>query len=255
MGPIGPAEPYTSIRALPAVWQYADTGEYSASDVSILFQNTVTNQVGFWTINSATGQESSSFLSVFPFDLTGWKALNTGFSDFNGDGTDDILFQNTSNGQLVNWNMANDDITPNFINFLGGPVSADWKYKGTGDFTGDNNEDILWQQDGTGAVRVWDVVNNTVTSNSQVNTVSSDWQIRGVGDFQFDGAEDVLWQNTISGQVGYWDFNTVAPGAAPSYSFVQLKNNADVWVGVRFKLESRRRRRLRRGFWNGHLLA
>ena len=69
IGPIGAVEPYTSIRALPGVWQYADTGEYTAADVSILFQNTVTNQVGFWTINNATGQEFSSFLSVSPSQI------------------------------------------------------------------------------------------------------------------------------------------------------------------------------------------
>ena len=164
--------------------------------------------------------------------MTGWKALNTGFSDFNGDTNDDILFQNTSNGQLVTWNMANNDIIPNGINTLGGPVTSDWKYKGTGDFTDDGHEDILWQQDGTGAVRVWDVLNNTVERNSLVATVSSDWQIRGVGDFQSDGAEDVLWQNTNSGQLGYWDFNPVAAGAAPSYSFVQIKDAGGNWVGV-----------------------
>ena len=78
---------------------------------------------------------------VSPNPGPAWKAIGTG--DFNGDGLSDILFQNTSSGQVSIWEMEGN------ILFGGGPVSANpgpaWRAVGTGDFNGDGFSDILFQ--------------------------------------------------------------------------------------------------------------
>ena len=84
------------------------------------------------------------------------KAVGTG--DFNGDGKSDILFQNTSTGQVSIWEMDGNTRTG------GGPVSnlgPSWKAVGTGDFNGDGDSDILFQNTSTGQVSVWEMDGNT----------------------------------------------------------------------------------------------
>ena len=64
--------------------------------------------------------------------------------DFNGDSLSDILWQqNTSSGEASIWEMNGNTLTG------GGPVSPNpgpaWKAIGTGDFNGDGDSDILFQ--------------------------------------------------------------------------------------------------------------
>ena len=78
---------------------------------------------------------------VSPDPGPSWKAIGTG--DFNDDGRSDILFQNTSNGEVSIWEINGNTLTG------GGPVSPDpglsWHAIGTGDFNGDGHSDILFQ--------------------------------------------------------------------------------------------------------------
>jgi hypothetical protein len=58
----------------------------------------------------------------------GWQIAGT--PDFNGDGTDDILWRNAS-GQVVTWEMQNSALvrTHSF-----GVTGNDWQTRGTGEF-------------------------------------------------------------------------------------------------------------------------
>src|SRR5580698_1887951 len=75
-----------------------------------------------------------------------WKAVGTG--DFNHDGHSDMLFQNTSSGQVSIWEMNGNKLIG------GGPVSPNpgpaWQAIGTGDFNGDGFSDILFQNKNSG---------------------------------------------------------------------------------------------------------
>src|SRR5437870_273714 len=99
----------------------------------------------------------------------------------------DILFQNTSDGRLLDWVMngisRTDTVTPP------GTGSASWKVVGSGDFTGDGKTDLLlrnqdngqlvyWQMDGTSFVR-WDYINPSMPG-------PVDWQVVGVADIDKD---------------------------------------------------------------------
>src|SRR5262249_57054751 len=71
--------------------------------------------------------------------------------DFNGDNKGDILWHNTTTGQVVIW-------LTDGTNVIGGgspgTVPIGWFIWDTGDFNGDGKRDILWQNS-TGQVVVW----------------------------------------------------------------------------------------------------
>ena len=145
-----------------------------------------------------------------------WTAVGTG-GFFTGD-TSDILWQNTSTGQVSVWEM-------NGTTRIGGgavsinPGSA-WKAVGTGDFNGDHLSDILFQNTSTGQVSVWEMDGTTRTGGGAVSIdPGTSWKAVGTGDFTDDGfSDDILFQNASTGQLSIWemDGNTRTGGGAVS---------------------------------------
>ena len=87
---------------------------------------------------------------------------------------------------------------------------------GVGDFNGDGDADILWQNAATGQVYVWLMTGTTIASTGAVGSPTPDWGIVGVGDFDGDGKSDILWQNSTSGQIYIWFMNGTAVASASS---------------------------------------
>ncbi len=102
--------------------------------------------------------------AVSPNPGTAWKAIGTG--DFNDDGHSDILFQNTTSGQVSIWGMNGNNVTG------GGTVGADpgssWRAIGAGDFNGDGHSDILFQNT-SGQASVWEMNGNSLIGGGAVS--------------------------------------------------------------------------------------
>jgi hypothetical protein len=128
-------------------------------------------------------------------------------SDFNGDGTSDILWQNT-NGQPAVWLLNN--TAPFNEPAVGGNPGPSWQVIGAGDFNGDGDADILWQNS-NGQPAIW-LMNGTTPFNESVvgGNPGPSWQVIGAGDFNGDGDADILWQNT-NGQAAIWLMNGTTP--------------------------------------------
>ena len=140
---------------------------------------------------------------VTPNPGLAWKAIGTG--DFNGDGHSDILFQNTTSGQVSIWEMNGNALIG------GGPVSPNpgptWQAIGTGDFNDDGRSDILFQNTSSGQVSIWEMNGNTLTGGGPVSpNPGPSWHAIGTGDFNGDGFSDILFQNA-SGQASIWEMN------------------------------------------------
>ncbi len=72
---------------------------------------------------------------------------------------------------------------------------------GTGDFNGDGDSDILWQN-ANGQVAIWEM--NGTNSDRREATVSPNpgpnWKAIGTGDFNGDGFSDILFQKRQVGR-------------------------------------------------------
>lgn len=128
---------------------------------------------------------------------------NDAFYDFNGNGTSDILWYNTSSYEVGQFVMNN-----GVASWAGVGVGAvNWQIVGAGDFNGDGTDDVLWHNASTGVVGQFVMSNGSATSFTGVGWVASGWQAVGVGDFNGNGTDDILWHNASTGVVGQFVMN------------------------------------------------
>ena len=119
--------------------------------------------------------------------------------DFNGDGHQDLVWQNNSTRQVtVNYYG---DATPvaqgwNYLNSGGVPG---WHVVGTGDFDGNGVPDLVWQNDTTRQVTVnyYGGAGGAVYQGWAYLNAAGDpgWSVVGVADMDGNGVPDLIWQN------------------------------------------------------------
>jgi Immunoglobulin domain/FG-GAP-like repeat/Matrixin len=80
----------------------------------------------------------------------------------------------------------------------------------TGDFDGDLQSDLVWQNTLTGERSIWLMDGTTFKLGVGLGTFAPDWTIVATGDFNHDGHPDLVWQNTITGQRSIWLMNGTA---------------------------------------------
>jgi uncharacterized repeat protein (TIGR03803 family) len=137
--------------------------------------------------------------------------------DANNDGYSDILFRNTSTGDVTLWEM--NGLSSINQGFLAQGVSLNFQVVGAGDFNGDGFSDVLFRNTNTGDVYLWELVGLNIGPQGYLaQGLPLVWQTVGIGDFNGDCKSDILWRNTSTGDVVLWQMNgtTVA-----TQSFVQ----------------------------------
>ena len=124
--------------------------------------------------------------------------------DFDGDGKQDLLWRNTSTGQVGVW-LMNGSTATSAAN-IGSPALS-WRIINTGDFNGDGKSDILWQLGSTGQYGVW-LMNGTLVAGIQ-NLILPSYagQIYCVADLDGDGLADLVTFNRSAGVLYLWKNN------------------------------------------------
>jgi hypothetical protein len=117
--------------------------------------------------------------------------------DFNGDGYADLVWNNTSTGEVAIWFLKNGVIASG--SYLP-TMPLQWRIAGVGDFNGDGNADLVWENTSTGQRSIWFLKNGVLSSTTYLPTVAVQWHIAGVGDFNGDGFADLVWENTTTGE-------------------------------------------------------
>jgi VCBS repeat protein len=118
----------------------------------LIWQNTSTGQVNVNYYGGAGGAT-----------LTGWAVLNSGAgtagwrvvaaADFDGNGTPDLIWQNTATGQ-VNVNYYTGAKLTGYAVLNTGAGTAGWSVVGAADFDGNGVPDLVWQNRSGGQVTV-----------------------------------------------------------------------------------------------------
>jgi hypothetical protein len=116
--------------------------------------------------------------------------------DFDGDGSDDLLWHNSSTGMVYIWLMNATSIANEGISAT--VPDANWRIEGTGDLDGDGKGDIVWHNTATGMVYVWLMDGVSLASEGVAGDPVYLFSIRGVGDFDADGNDDILWRSEFN---------------------------------------------------------
>jgi hypothetical protein len=163
----------SAARHEPAHNDFIGTGH---SD--ILWRDSGTGQITDWlaTTNGGFTQNSSNFSQTV---ATNWTVVGNG--DFNGDGHSDILWRDSSTGQITDWlGTANGGFTQNSSNFSQ-TVATNWHVVSIGDFNGDAHDDILWRDANTGQITEWTGTSTGGFTDNSVNAstlVATNWHVQ-----------------------------------------------------------------------------
>ncbi|MBZ5640777.1 MAG: FG-GAP-like repeat-containing protein, partial [Acidobacteriia bacterium] len=186
-------------------WQIQGVGDFDGNGSSdLLWRNTTTGQVRAWLMNGSTIVSTASMPTERP--TSGWQIQGVG--DFNADGKPDVLWRNTTTGQVGAW-LMNGVVIDHWVWMPTEPPTSGWQIQGVGDFNADGNSDVLWRNATTGQVGAWLMNGSAIASWAWMPTEppSSGWQIRTVVDLNGDGGSEVVWRNVTTGQVGAWLMN------------------------------------------------
>ncbi|MFN0018496.1 MAG: FG-GAP repeat domain-containing protein [Pirellulaceae bacterium] len=170
-----------------------------------------------------------------------------GTSDFNADKKADILWHNSSTGEIQIWFMDEHKqvrratVVDNAGKSL--KIGPPFSIVGTADFNADRKADILWHNSSTGEIQIWfmnehkQVRRATVTDNAgKTQYIGPPFSIVGARDYDADGKADVLWHNSSTGEIQIWFMNEHKPVRR---AVVADKAGKDLKVGPPFKIVGR----------------
>jgi len=128
-------------------------------------------------------------------------------SDFNRDGSYDLLWYNQTSGQAAAWLMNGTSLLES--RWLNPDRVADttWRLKGSADFNGDGKPDILWQNENTGQLAIW-YLDGTYMFGSALITPDRpgdpNWKVVAIRDLNWDGYADLIFRHKTTGQIAVW---------------------------------------------------
>lgn len=166
-------------------WSVEGTGDFGGDGKSDVLWRSDAGEIATWDMDgfdiASSGLISQQGSAVTVADQR-WKVSGTG--DFNGDGMTDILWRGPD-GAVGVWLLDDRELLVASVIEDGGQavkVNARWDVVGTGDYTGDGQDDILWQRP-DGAAVLWTLDGSQLQSSRLVHDdtdvvkVADRWQI------------------------------------------------------------------------------
>jgi hypothetical protein len=172
----------------------------------LLFQSSADSRIAYWLMQG-NREISLSFLTP-PSAGTNWNLVGSG--DFNGDNSTDLLFQNSTTGDLAYWYMHGTTATE--IHTVT-PVNpgTNWNVVGVFDFNRDGYPDILFQNSSSLDLFVWYMRGTTMIGGQFLTprNPGTGWRVAAVGDLNNDGQADIVFQNSSTGNLFVWNMRGV----------------------------------------------
>ncbi|MBF0344255.1 MAG: VCBS repeat-containing protein [Nitrospirae bacterium] len=164
-----------SISAEWAIRAAADLNGDKKSD--IIWQNTANGDIYIWLMDgtSISGGGYASLNVPNGWQVNDWQIMAA--NDFNGDSKGDILWQNTSTGDLYAFLM--DGVTSAGGGYVGHGIPSSWQIKKTGFYKGDGKADILWQNTTNGDVYIYLMDGLYIFGGGYAaNGLTNSWQVK-----------------------------------------------------------------------------
>jgi hypothetical protein len=122
-------------------------------------------------------------------------------TDLNGDAKSDILYRNTTTGDIYRLLMNGFAVSGGALVYRE-PNTA-WSIVADSDFNGDNVADLLWRNSATSQVYVmpFDTTGRVAGGAFLTGALPAPWKIVQTPDLDGDGKSDILWWNASTGQV------------------------------------------------------
>ena len=220
IGPAGrPVVSYTSVqgenptilrvaRCFDATCRCTPRADFNRDGFSdLLWRHQVSGQNVAWFMNGvdlATG----TFTNPSVLADAAWRLVGT--SDFNRDGSTDLLWRHATSGENVAWFMNGVDLVAGTFTNPSALGDVNWQMVGTGDFDLDSRPDLLWRHDISGQNVVWFMNGTTLVGGTftvPAAVVDPNWRVGGTGDFNEDGRPDILWHHRTAGKIFLWYMN------------------------------------------------
>ncbi len=183
---------------MDANWNVVGTGDTNKDGIADIFwRNSVTGQDVCWQMNGQGGILKGVTLRTV--EDTTWNIVGVG--DVNGDGEQDLLWRNPTNGINVWWLMQGLEYKESRIITPLDPVNKDWEIKGVGDVDQDGQLDIFWSNRTTKQMVWWvmDGLQNSSRSFS-IEPDSGGGTAIGTADFNNDKLPDIVLRNNKTGE-------------------------------------------------------
>ena len=88
--------------------------------------------------------------------------------------------------------------------------SSNWMIADAADTNGDNQADILWYNNTSGEVGLWEMDGGTALTQNAIGDAvnpASGWKIVEMADVDGDKNSDIIWRNDTTGENGVWRLN------------------------------------------------
>jgi len=203
-------------------WRIVGSRDFNGDGKSdVLWYNSSTGETQLWFMKGHELARRATVLSENGSPIfigPPWSIVGT--NDMNGDGKSDIIWNNSSTGEIQVWFMNGHTLSgratvlaeDGSALLVGLPRGFPGRIAGTNDMNGDGKPDIVLHYDVTGITQVFFMNGHRAVSRAAVRaendsvlaTVGLPWRIAGTNDFNRDGTADILWHNGSTGETQMW---------------------------------------------------
>ena len=172
--------------------------------VRLYWQSRTTRQRVIWHLGDSGARKGGVVVSTSN-PSSAWGIAGTG--DVDGDGTEDLVWHNSTSGRVVIWFLDPDGVFRSSQQVVDANLATTWRIKGVEDMNGDGVPDLIWHQSTTGRAYVWALnADGERTSGWDVSETypATAWQIKGVADMNGDANPDLLWHHASTGRAHIW---------------------------------------------------
>ena len=171
----------------------------------LLWQHQTSGFLAAWLMNG-TARSAAALLQPDAVGDTAWKIVAT--PRINTDFKSDIVWQNTTTGQIVLWIMSGTTLLESSTFEHDRIVDPAWKIVAAADMNGDGKTDLIWRH-AQGWIATWfmdgiRLLGSALLGPGQV--ADPNWSIAGTGDFNGDGKADLVWHHA-QGWIAVWLMN------------------------------------------------